>query len=63
VFFFGRLRIACSLQVRETSPDLVWTQPKAGSKLVKRAFALLEFLVDLGANIASEFIDSKCSLL
>jgi hypothetical protein len=51
------------LQVRKPSPDLIWTQPKAGRELLKSAFAFFEFLVDLGAKIASEFIDSKCSLL
>ena len=63
MFLFGWLRIACFLQVRETSPDLIWTQPKTGRELLKSAFAFSEFLVNFCAEIVGKLIDSKRSLL
>jgi hypothetical protein len=62
-FLLSGLRKACLLQVRETSPDLVWTQPQPGCKLLEGALTPLELTVDLGAKVVSEFIDSKCRLL
>ena len=57
MFLFGWLRIACFLQVRKPSPDLVWTQPKAGRELALGLLFGLEFVLESAREHVGENLE------